>query len=386
MNCQEVQLQLSGYLEKSLDTIRMKSIETHLSSCPFCRAEVHGLSDCIHQVAELPMVELPVGFTQRVMAHAREIEIEPTGWQRLLAAFKLTMPIQAAAMVLIGVLAVLLYQKDPRARNVAFTEMTPEMASAPGLPSSIEEKTNLPVKSSPPISLERSRLRDTKRENITPVEPVPQSVVQSSQQTTESTATKNATTAPESPAVAKAEKALEKSLEGRIAAPRRPAIQAQEVSTGTESRRSSADALNFDAVAPIGALSRTPFRGSPYSAERTLSPLSEPSPDFEFVVRRRARERIDQTEAASGASARKRAEADLPASATLAREQITPASSVVEIRWFTVAPEHYEYFRKDLAAEANIESEKSAAAKEKDSAVKSSRELLIKVTILQPER
>jgi hypothetical protein len=385
MNCQEVQLQLSGYLEKSLDAVRMKSIETHLSSCPFCRAEVYGLSDCIRQVAELPMVELPVGFTQRVMAHAREIEIEPTGWQRLLAAFKLTMPIQAAAMVIIGVLAVLLYQKDPRARNVAFTEMTPEMASAPGLPSTIEEKTNLPVKSSPPISLERSRLRNTKRENIAPVEPVPQSVVQSSQQTTESTAIKDATTAPESPAVAKAEKApLEKSLEGRVAAPRRPAIQAQEVSTGSETRRPSGDALGIGAA--IGALSRTPFRGSPYSAERALSPLSEPNPDFEFVVRRRARERIDQTEAASGASARKRAEADLPASASLAREQITPASSVVEIRWFTVAAEHYEYFRKDLATEANIESEKSTVAKEKDSDVKSSRELLIKVTILQPER
>ncbi len=38
-------------------------------------------------------------------------------------------------MVLIGVLAVLLYQKDPRARNVAFTEMNSEMASTLMLPS-----------------------------------------------------------------------------------------------------------------------------------------------------------------------------------------------------------------------------------------------------------
>ena len=376
MNCQEVQLQLSGYLEKSLDAIRMKSIETHLSSCPFCRAEIHGLSECIRQVAELPMVELPAGFTQRVMAHAREFEIEPTAWQRLIAAFKLTVPIQAAAVMLVGVLAVLLYQKDPRDRTVAFTDMTSEMVFAPSL---IEEKT-----SSPAIAPEPSR-RDTKRESISPVEPAPQSVVQPRRPTTEIIVLKDTSTAPESPAVAKAEKALEKSLDERIAAPRRPAIQAQEVSTASESRRSSADALGIGAA--IGALSRTPFRGAPYSAERSLSPLSEPSPDFEFVVRRRARERIDQTEGASGAAARKHAEADAPASASFAREQIAPlASSVVEIRWFTVAPEHYEYFRKDLAAEANIESEKSAAGKEKDSAVKSSRELLIKVTILQPER
>ncbi|MGH7854146.1 MAG: anti-sigma factor family protein [Candidatus Binatia bacterium] len=386
MNCQEVQLQLSAYLEKSLDAIRMKSIETHLSSCPFCRAEIHRLSDCIRQVAELPMVEPPVGFVQRVMAHAREIEIEPTAWRRLLAALKVTMPIQAAAMVLIGVLAVLLYQKEPRPRNFAFTEMTSEMAPAPTLPSPVEEKANLRVESSPPMAPEPSRLRDTKRENIAPVELAPQSVVQSTPQTAaDRTAIKDETTVAESPAVAKSEKALEKSLDARVAAPRRPAIQAQEVSTGSESRRPSADTLGIGAA--IGALSRTPFRGAPYSAERALSPLSEPSPDFEFVVRRRSRQRIDQTEGASGDAVRRRAETEVPASASAAREQFTPpASSVVEIRWFTVAPEHYEHFRKDLAAEANIESEKSTAPKEKDSVSKPSRDLLIKVTILQPER
>lgn len=379
MNCQEVQLQLSGYLERSLDVVRMKSIETHLSSCPFCRAEIHALSDCIRQVAELPRVEIPVGFTQRVMAHAREIELEPTAWQRLLAACKLTMPIQAAAMVLIGVLAVLLYQKDPPARNVAFTEMTSE----PILPSQVEEKANLPVESNQPIEPEPSR--ETKRRSDVGDRPS-QIVAESSAQTAESTAVKDASAAPESPAVAKAERLSEKSLEGRIAAPRRPAIQAQEVSTGSETRRPSGDALGIGAA--IGALSRTPFRGSPYSAERALSPLSEPNPDFEFVVRRRAREGIGQIEASGGASERKRAEGDSPASsASFTREQSTPpASSVVEIRWFTVAPEHYDYFRKDLAAEARIESEKSSAAKEKDLGFKSSRELLIKVTILQPER
>ncbi len=384
MNCQEVQLQLSGYLEKSLDAIRTKSVETHLSSCPFCRAEIHGLSDCIRQVAELPMIETPLGFTQRVMAHAREIEIEPSAWQRLLAACKVTIPIQAAAMVLIGVLAVLLYQKDPRARNVAFTEMNSEMAATPMLPSQVEEKTNQRVESNQSLEPEPSRFRDTKRENAVPVAPASPSVVQSSQQTAESIAIKDAPTAPESPVVAKTEKAPEKPVESRVAAPRRPAIQAQEVSTASDTRRPSGDALGIGAA--IGALSRTPFRGAPYSAERALSPLSEPSPDFEFVVRRRARERIDQAEGTSGTAERKRAEADLPASAPAARGSIAQANPVVEIRWFTVAPEHYDYFRKDLAAEASIESEKSTAAKERDSAVKSSRELLIKVTILQPER
>ena len=385
MNCQEAQLQLSGYLEKSLDAIRMKSVETHLSSCPFCRAELHALSDCIRQLADLPMLDVPRGFTQRVMAHAREIEVEPTAWQRLLAACKVTMPIQAAAMVLIGVLAVLLYQReDPRVRYMAFTEAPSELVSTPTLPLQAEEKTGLQVEDKQPVQPEPSRPGDAGRKNdALTSSPPPRSRAQS-RQTAESIALKDAAPAPESPTVAKTEKAQENSLEtARVATPRRRAIQAQEVSTGGATGRSSADALDMGAA--IGALSRTPFPGAPYRTERALSPLSEPNADFEFVVRRRRpHERITQ---AQGASVNKPAEADVPASAPAAGEpSAADPSNIVEIRWFTVAPEHYEYFRKDLAAEASIESERSTAAKERDPAFKSSRELLIKVTIFQPAR
>ena len=380
MNCQEVQLQLSGYLEKGLDAIRMKGIETHLSSCPFCRAELHGLADCIRQVAELSVVEPPIGFTQRVMAHAREIEIEPSAWRRLLGAFRSTMPIQAAAMVLIGVLAVLIYQKEP-AKNLAFTDKP--LDELPALPS--QQLTNSFLGDSlTPMASAPARLPNTDREPTAaaksapqPVNPsVPQSVVARSR----AAETKDQPAIAESPAAAAKSESPEKALEGRLAAPRRPTIQAQEVSTGSEARRSSADALSIGAA--VGALNRAPFRGTPYSAERALSPLSEPTPDFEFVVRRRPRERVEHKEGISGV-ALNRLEAELPA----AREPMSPpVSSMVEIRWFTVRPEHYEYFRKDLAAEANIESEKTTGTREKDAALKSSQELLIKVLILQPER
>jgi hypothetical protein len=382
MNCQEVQLQLSGYLEKGLDAIRMKGIETHLSSCPFCRAELHGLADCIRQVAELPVVEPPVGFAQRVMAHAREIEIEPSAWRRLLGAFRSTMPIQAAAMVLIGVLAVLIYQKEPRVKNVAFIEPTPETFSTAASPAEVEEKAAFRTDSRLSFAPEAPALRDARPDLRAAAKPAPQSLSRSTPQSAIdlTAATKDEATVADAPAAAKPA-SQEKPLEGRLAAPRRPTIQAQEVSTGSESRRSSGDALGIGAA--IGALSSTPFRGTPYSAERAQSPLSEPTPDFEFVVRRRPRERVEHKEGISGV-ALNRLEAETPA----AREPLSPpVSSMVEIRWFTVRPEHYEHFRKDLAAEANIESEKSTGIREKDAALKkSSQELLIKVLILQPER
>ena len=370
MNCQEAQLQLSGYLEKSLDAIRMKSIETHLSACPFCRAEVHGLSDCIRLVSDLPVLDPPAGFTQRVMTHAGEIELEPHSWQRFFAAFKVTVPVQAAAVVLISVLAILLYQRQPEVKNIALSEK----ASPAVLPSEVEQKTIPAAKNSPTIASEQpSRARNTKRDSNDPLETAPHPVAKARQQS----APAGASIKDPAIAAAEPENAIDKPLEGRLAAPRRPAIQAQEVSTASDSPRPSADSLAIGAA--IGALSRSPFSPSPFSAERALSPLSEPSPDFEFVVKRRPSARAIANEAL-----RKRSETTPASTGATERSAASAPSgpSPIEIRWFTVAPEHYEQFRKELAAEAIIDAEKPGAAKEMDFGLKRSRELLIKVTIV----
>ena len=376
MNCQEVESQLSGYLEKSLDAIRMKSVETHLVSCPFCRAEAHGLSDCIRQIADLPVLEPPAGFAQRVMAYAREIEIEPRRWQGLLTAFRSTVPIQAAAVALVAVLAVLLYQKDPRFKDSSVTEL-----SAPHAPLQAEEKTSRGAASTPAADLGRTGTQDDNRTTRARSESIPKPIAQAPRQSASGNAlTKDEATVSQS--IPRAQR--EKTAEARVDAPRRPPIQAQEVSTGRESSRPAADALG------IGALSRQLFRDGPAaSPERVLSPLSEPSADFEFIVRRRP-PRSDQREGASGDAPHKRAEADAAIAAAAAQQGVpapaSPASSIVEIRWFTVAPHHFEQFRKELAAEAAIDSEKTVAPAEKEFALKSGRELLIKVIILPSER
>ena len=124
MNCQEAQTQLSEYLESSLDALRMKSIETHLLGCPVCRAEADGLAECIQEIARLPIVDPPMGFAQRVMAHARAIEIKSSPWQKIFAPIRFAVPMQASAAVLIAVFAVLLYQNQSRFKNNPPTEST----------------------------------------------------------------------------------------------------------------------------------------------------------------------------------------------------------------------------------------------------------------------
>jgi hypothetical protein len=121
--------------------------------------------------------------------------------------------------------------------------------------------------------------------------------------------------------------------------------------------------------------------------------LSEPSADFEFIVRRRPperRESQEQTEEPGGAAPSARAETDAAIAYAAAKRAVpapaAPSSSIVEMRWFGVPGDRYEQFRKDLAAEAHIDSERSLSGVDKESLSKSSRDLLIKVIILPSDR
>ena len=376
MNCQDVQMRLSEFLEKSLDAIRSKSIESHLISCPVCRAEAQSLSNCIRQVANLPIVEPPPGFTSRVMAHVREIEIEPRGWERFFAAFRVTLPIQAAAVLMIAILAVLLYQNEQK-----ITETDPAQLTALPLGSSpfAEEETKVVV-DTPPSRPKPTNVRPESRR--APV----------AEQDRHDQASDTLSVRAQAPAPPTESTKKEEPLQRRIAAPRRPTIQAQEVATGGRTFRPRPDAFDFGAA--IGALSQTPFRNAPFAAPaRTSSPLTEPNADIEFIVRRRPFERRDQgedKEESSSDGRRNPAEADAVIAAAAARRAVpapaSPASSIVEMRWFAVPAAGFEQFRKDLAAEAHIDLERPTGSTDKESTLPSSRELLIKVIILPSER
>ena len=121
MNCEEVQAQLSDYLEKTLSAADLNIIEAHLSACAPCRMETDYLSECIHQVASLPMVDPPVGFTQRVMARVHEIDETPSFWQRWLLPLRIKIPVQATAVILVGILAVYLLEKEPPEKRSLMT-------------------------------------------------------------------------------------------------------------------------------------------------------------------------------------------------------------------------------------------------------------------------
>ncbi len=112
MNCDQAQERASEYLEGLLDPGDYQSVQDHLSRCARCHAEVEALSRTIRAVTNLPPLEPPPGFSQKVMAHIREKAERPGIWERLFLPVRIKIPIHAVALLLVSGLALYLYQAN----------------------------------------------------------------------------------------------------------------------------------------------------------------------------------------------------------------------------------------------------------------------------------
>ena len=121
MNCVETQKYFADLLDHSRDE-RLRKVNDHLTSCSRCREELAALAACQRLVSDLPHVEPPVGFTTRVMSEVRDAaDPRPAVWQRLFLPVQSRLPLHATAVVLISVLAVFIYQKESRQRELTTT-------------------------------------------------------------------------------------------------------------------------------------------------------------------------------------------------------------------------------------------------------------------------
>ncbi len=369
MNCEEVKAHLIEYLDKTLDTPTTTRVATHLISCAPCGAEAGALGDCMHQVAALPTVDPPLGFAGRVMAHVREIEAKPTVWERLFLLpnnwnkFNLKLPLQAAALVMVGIMGIMLYRsndqlKRPEPKN---TTLATAVESGNANNKSIPANTRQTDKKQEP-ALEAPVALTKRAEQAPAMKPL------SSLSSEQSSSAKSETEA--------------RLAETKLS--RRAPIQVQEASNPGEVGRFSGGA-GFAPAMPLGGLRQAAPRSGTMALDRAI-PLGERVADYEFVVRRRPPQRRDLlADGMSTDSAAKSVDADSAARPAAPAPGAPKIESIAEIRFYNVAPEHFEYFKKELASEAIVEAESKPAAMEKEKELaRFDRQLLIKVTILPP--
>jgi anti-sigma factor (TIGR02949 family) len=68
IDCTEVRRELSNYIEDDVTPELRRQMEQHFSTCPGCTAMYDGVRNVIKLVSDGRVLELPAGFSQRLLA------------------------------------------------------------------------------------------------------------------------------------------------------------------------------------------------------------------------------------------------------------------------------------------------------------------------------
>lgn len=389
MRCEEVQEQLSEYLEKLLDPAQSRSIDGHLASCPRCTGELAELAECRRLVAALPIAEPPVAFTTRVMAHIREGAATPSWWQRLFFPLRTKLPLPATAALLIGVMSVYLLQTEK-----------PQESLMPALASKAE--TEAPKQASDPIqqfaadsNSNVSDMVDTTPADLAKTKALPQAKLKLSADAKQAAAPSDAKNpvagrqakreSPGDPTPADAPKSL---ADERAATVESRAAEAELPPTPS---RPIAGAIGVSQPAGGRSVPASPSMDAIMQERAIRAPLPErarsasPNPDIEIVIRRHPQPANEQRDAAEPLRKEIERKLSTPSSSGLStpRAAAAPAQNDPIVR--TIPADQYDQFKKELAIQGTIVSEARMGTRDNDGQAPANQTLTIRVTVLPAE-
>src|SRR5437660_8627635 len=99
MNCEQVEEQLSAYLDNVLAPVERREIATHLQTCPRCIALLAELRQNDIRLSQLPRVKPDSALDERIFSSSEMLELagtiyrQPALDRRLLMADEQTQPL-----------------------------------------------------------------------------------------------------------------------------------------------------------------------------------------------------------------------------------------------------------------------------------------------------
>jgi anti-sigma factor RsiW len=147
MTCDETRDTLSAYLDEALAPDERNLVAVHLEDCVECRRELEALRGTVALLQRVEPARAPVGFVDRVVAAAR-----PRPWYRraadaVLLPLSVKLPLEVTAMVMVGLLAVYLFERNPELQQAA-REVAPRQE--PAAPAKEKPPERLADKTPPP--------------------------------------------------------------------------------------------------------------------------------------------------------------------------------------------------------------------------------------------
>ena len=156
--CKDIEHLLPLYSEKGLDDADQQWVASHLAGCAQCRKELALLQEAAKLVDQLPDVEEPPWFQQKIMAGVREEARKKSFVRKWFYPLRIKIPAQIMATLVIAILAVYVYRSgDEKAKEIF-----------PGVQGPIVEMQQRQTQVQPPQAEERQtptvfRKKDAKR-------------------------------------------------------------------------------------------------------------------------------------------------------------------------------------------------------------------------------
>ncbi|HKZ04534.1 MAG TPA: zf-HC2 domain-containing protein, partial [Methylomirabilota bacterium] len=145
MTCAENRELHSALLDGELTAAERTTVEGHLAGCAECSAELERLARMLGVLHALPDARASIGFVDRVLAATRPVPWYRRLSRRLLEPWQVKLPLEAAAVAIVALGAVYVFQKTPELQQATRYEApAPRSAPAP-------ETVSPPATPAPPV-------------------------------------------------------------------------------------------------------------------------------------------------------------------------------------------------------------------------------------------
>ena len=113
MNCQEVRELCSEYVDHRLSPMKIALFEEHLKACLGCSQEVEGMRKTVSLIGSLDEIDASPDFLTQVHRKIKRGNRKGHPWAWFLEPMRIKVPLELAALLVVSVIGLYLYQKSP---------------------------------------------------------------------------------------------------------------------------------------------------------------------------------------------------------------------------------------------------------------------------------
>ena len=158
MSCHDARQLFSALADDALTAPERAALDAHLASCAECRREWERFRATVALLHAVEHPRAPVGFVDRVLGATGRAPRHRRVLRALFLPWRQKLPMEAAAVVLVGVMAVILFKATPELHRAARVEPpAPTLNEAPRREAQRAEAPTPPREEPPAIVAEAER-------------------------------------------------------------------------------------------------------------------------------------------------------------------------------------------------------------------------------------